>query len=145
MRITEVFMAKTNYTKVDAVLTQSLKKMAVDQLFEPKKTATTLSKSQQQLLNSLKRDIKKFPTKTHPKLYEQLELKRLDLKKKIENTSFTQEDWQFLETVAKKIESYKQELLKQKPAIEDSSLVEKERVKHVNKRFNVNEKWLPLH
>jgi hypothetical protein len=144
-------MAKTNYTKVDAVLTQSLRKMAVDQLFEESSkkensSSPPLSKQKRQLLSSLKRNLKRFPTKTHEKLYELLELKRLDLKKKIEDSdSLTQEDWLFLESVATKIENYKQELLKQKPETENSSLVETERVKHINKRFNVNEKWLPLH
>ncbi len=153
-------MPKNNYTKVEQALEQGLLKMQVTDLFEAAKPlflpeakadqaslpTFSLTVQQKSLMGSLTRDLTKFTSKLHPKLYAQLAIKRSELKAKLINpTSLSSEEWQQLKQIKDKIDLYKAQLQSQVPPLELNQLVENERLKHINKRFNTNEKWLPLH
>lgn len=144
-------MAKTNYTKVDAAADMGLRKMEIDRLFEatPGKEKIPLTpeeKGKQKLLEGLKRDIQYLDPKRHKQLYTTLGYKRQDLKALIENPStLTLEDWEKIKQIKKSIEKYRKEVMAQLPSQDDEKIVEEQRVKHINKRYNVNDKWLPLH
>lgn len=146
-------MAKTNYTKVDAAADQGLRKMEIDRLFEgtPSKSKDKVplsaeEKSKQKLLETLKRDIQYLDPKRHKQLYTTLGYKRQDLKVLIENPStLSLEDWEKIKQIKADIEKYRKEVMAQLPSQNDEKIVEDQRVKHINKRYNVNDKWLPLH
>ena len=144
-------MAKTNYTKVDITTEAGLRKMEIDRLFEttPSKSKNSLSadeKSKQKLLEGLKRDIQHLDPKRHKELYTNLGYKRQDLKALIENPSaLTLEDWEKIKQIKAGIEKYRKEVMAQLPSLNDEKIVEEQRTKHINKRYNVNDKWLPLH
>jgi hypothetical protein len=54
------------------------------------------------------------------------------------------EEKQIVELLAKAT-NYKQELMKKLGIADDEQVIETQRKKHINKRFNVKETWLPLH
>lgn len=146
-------MAKTNYTKVDMAAEAGLRKMEIDRLFEetPSKSKDNKhlspeEKGKQKLLEGLKRDIQHLDTKRHKQLYSTLGYKRQDLKTLIENPSaLTLEDWEKIKQIKAGIEKYRKEVMAQLPSLNDEKIVEEQRTKHLNKRYNVNDKWLPLH
>ena len=144
-------MPKTNYTKVDIATESGLRKMEVDRLFEatPSTSKGALSseeKGKQKLLEGLKRDIQHLDSKRHKELYTSLGYKRQDLKALIENPSaLTLEDWEKIKQIKAGIEKYRKEVMAQLPSLNDEKIVEEQRTKHLNKRYNVNDKWLPLH
>ena len=53
-------------------------------------------------------------------------------------------DWEVLEMILTRADTIKKEMKKKAGALEDEELVEEQRTKHLTKRFNVNDKWLPL-
>ena len=145
-------MAKTNYTKVDITAEAGLRKMEIDRLFEAtpgKEKGPSLSpeeKQKQKLIEGLKRDIQYLNPKRHKQLYTSLGYKRQDLKSLIENPStLTLEDWEKIKQIKAGIEKYRKEVMAQLPSQMDEKIIEDQRVKHINKRYNVNDKWLPLH
>ncbi len=156
-------MAKTNYTKVEEVLEKELRRQSIEKLFDDKAQShkqpaegsppaekggksSSLDKAQMSLISALKRDIKFLRAKQHATMYTKLGIKRNELKQKIENPAdLTAEEWVLIQKIKTKIDLYKAELAAQMPEFEFSQQIEHERQKHINKRFNVNEKWLPLH
>lgn len=139
-------MPKTNYTKVEEVLEQGLRKMNIDQLFdETGKTGPKELKAQKKLLETVQREIKFFDSKKHKTLYEGLGLKKQDIKALLSNAQLTPTEWEKIKEIKAKIDKYRRELAAQLPSETNENLIEQERVKHINKRYNVNDKWLPLH
>lgn len=142
-------MAKTNFTKVEEALVAGLHQITVTQLIEmadavseqeapvAKNTLATLQKT---LLTTLHQNIKRLHKKD-PEIYQKLGLSRSYLKKLLETpTSLSSEEWERLKQLKTKLDPYLEEL----PTITDEQIVKQERIRHINKRFNVNEKWLPL-
>ncbi|MCE5318883.1 MAG: hypothetical protein LLG04_16165 [Parachlamydia sp.] len=160
-------MPKTNFTKVEEVLEQGLRKYSAEHLLEqadeassshPKsrnptiayasdaeKTKTSpLTKDQNQLIHSLQRDVKNLQKKGKG-MYSKLGIGKTDLRKMIDNPKeLSPEDWKKIQQIREKIDQYKSELMKQLPQQSDEEIVESERKDHVNRRYNVNKKWLPL-
>src|SRR5690242_11489081 len=111
-------MGKTNFTKVEEVLDQGLRKYSVDHLLEmadeasgaqpgEKSKTSSLTKEQRQLLKVLNRVLISFKKKEHP-LYAELGMTRKELKKRVENaSSLTSEEWEALAQLSAKIASYK--------------------------------------
>lgn len=160
-------MGKTNYTKVDSMLENNLRRMTVE---HDLKSAEQLSKhnpgttpaegvtpsdspagsavdlAQNRLIAALQRDLKKLQLADHKTMYDTLALKKNEIRKKIEHPEkLTPEEWETLKQIKEKIDQYRSELKAKLPAASNDAIVEAERHKHINKRFNVNEKWLPLH
>lgn len=153
-------MSKTNYTKVDAILENQLRRMTVehemelakqqsqpDQSKQPETSGKTpLDKAQSRLIAALQRDLKKLHLADHKEMYASLEIKKSDLRKKIESPEkLTPEEWETIKQIKAKIDKYRSEIKDKLPQESNDAIVEAERHKHINKRFNVNEKWLPLH
>ena len=146
-------MAKTNYTKVDQAADLGLRKMEIDRLFEAtpakSKSKTPVSaeeKARLKLLEGVKRDIQHLDAKRHKELYAALGYKRQDLKALIENpANLTLEEWEKIKQIKVGIEKYRKEVMAQLPTQNDEKIIEEQRTKHINKRYNVNDKWLPLH
>lgn len=150
-------MAKTNYTKVEEALTEGLRKLTISQLIEmadaasksktdtaPVETPARLDAIQKALVSALKRDLERLH-KQDTNVYEKIGVKKKEIKKFIDNpNTLTPEEWESIKQIKDKIDIYKKELTSSLPKVSDDQIVEGERVKHINKRFNINEKWLPL-
>lgn len=152
-------MAKTNYTKVEEVLNEGLRKIKVNQLLEEADAAAAVGGSQEMqeregaptdetgrthLIATLKHDLKQLHKQKHDP-YEKLGLKKSELNKFLDNQeALTPQDWEMIKQLRKRIDEFKEELAKNLPSTTDDDLIKQARRKHINKRFNVNEKWLPL-
>lgn len=139
-------MAKTNYTKVEEALNEGMLKMTMQQLHSLVDGKTDEAKQDQgKLLALLKLDLR-WIAKTDPSLFSKLDIKKEEIKNFFDNpTLITSEDWKNLIQLKTQIDQLKKELIASQPSESNEQLIEKERVKHVNKRFNTNDKWLPLH
>lgn len=144
-------MAKTNFTKVELALEEGLRKMTVSRLCEladiaagigqSEQSEETLTKAQRLLIRRIQLDLMRL-RKKDSKIYAKLKIKKSELTKKLEDPeSLTKDDWKELKALRKKtktmIETYY-------PKSSNEKLIEHEQERHVTKRFNVNEKWLPL-
>lgn len=147
------FMAKTNFTKVEEVLEEGLRLMTVQHLHALADSLSSIDsqKIDKSDVSSLKKliTILKFELnwmkKNNISLEKRIGIKKSDVKKLIEKAPpYSDEDLRQLKEIKEKIQNLKSDLEKQSPVTNDQ-LVEKERIKHINKRFNTNDKWLPLH
>jgi hypothetical protein len=144
-------MAKTNYTKVEHALEEGLRKMTVSRLGEladisagigqSDESKDKLTKPQRLLIRRVKLDLMRL-SKKDKKIYAKLKLKKSELKKTFEDPeSLSKDDWKKLRILRKKTKAMLETLY---PKSSDEDLIEQEQEKHITKRFNVNEKWLPL-
>lgn len=159
-------MGKTNYKKVEEALKEGLQKMNINQLFEeaknissdkaeknpeiayPEKQPPTpkLDREKSLLITALKLDLKALRSSEHSRLYEYIGIPRIEIKKKIEDPmKLTAEEWETIKLIKAVIEKYKSEVLAKLPENSNENIVEEERRKHINKRYNVKSNWLPLH
>jgi len=151
-------MAKTNYTKVEEALIAGLTKMSMRHLLEladraqageaatPSETdAIIIPEARRMVIAVLRQDLKNLKRKD-TKVFSKLGIPKEGIQKILDNpTALTPEEWQKVKEIHQKVIEYKKELLKKLPEVTDDQLVEAERKKHINKRYNINEKWLPLH
>ncbi len=140
-------MAKTNFTKVEASVEAELKRQQVESLIkkteykqeEGEKTPKTY------LIASIKSDLK-ILAKHSRKLSKKVGITKKEIKSLISKPhELKDEDWQLLEDVKKKLDRFKEEIADELPSASDEDLINQEKEKHINKRFNVSDKWLPLH
>lgn len=147
-------MPKISFTKVEDSFSQSLRKILVDRLSElativtlihdprskvPKKIVDDIiTKFHQELISMKEKDIQ---------LYQNLELKPEEEAKFLgPMQNLASEDWERLKILKERIEDLKKELFGQDVSNPElDAQVEKEKIKHINKRFNIREGWLPLH
>ncbi|CRX39275.1 hypothetical protein [Estrella lausannensis] len=146
-------MGKTNFTKVEESLAQGLHKMEVERLLNeadkasgkpppPKKeTSPELAEEKKKLIKDLELNINRLKAKDS-KIFEKLKVKRSTVQKFTENPQkLSEEDWKHAAILLKRTETLLKEMVPDKA---NDKLVEDEQTRHLNKRFNVNEKWLPL-
>lgn len=145
-------MSKTNFSKVESALEEGLRQMSINKLFEladeasgiapPAKAepdSTLLTLEQKRILRALQLNMTRITTK-EPRIYAKLGVKKSVFKILLATPS-EPKNWEQLQ----KIYNKSKELIKSHfPTLTDEELVEKELDRHINKRLNVNEKWLPL-
>ena len=148
-------MGKTNFTKVEEALVAGLQQMTVAQLIEMADTAniktpptsaetTKLLTIQKTLLLALQLNINRLGKKD-PDVYQKIGITKKKFKKFVQFPSeLSSEDWKLIKETQDKLDLYMEEFIKNSPLCTNEQIIEQERVKHINKRFNVNEKWLPL-
>jgi len=151
-RNSEGIMAKTNFTKVEDNLDKGLRKMKVSDLCQladiaagigeaPSTSKGKLTKTQRLLIQHLKIDLMRLKKK-EKKIYAKLQFKKEVLNKQLsEPDSLTKEEWKALHTLRKKTTELITEYY---PNESNEELIEQEKTKHHNKRFNVKDTWLPL-
>lgn len=147
-------MAKVSFSKVENSFTDALRKILIDRLFDLAVIVTLINdprskippKIVKQLIDSLQTELKTLKEKDI-KLYQRLELTpEQEVKFYGSYTEFSSEDWDRLRLLKERIEELKGELYGlESPKPEYEEQVNKERLKHINKRFNIREGWLPLH
>lgn len=155
-------MAKTNFSKVEDSLKAGLEKMQRESLGKladiaqkatrPElkaileksvKAATKAILEKKAILHIIRQSLRDLSLKTE--FYEFLGIPRADLLALVgRSTELSQDEWGKLNEIKKKIHLHKEELQKKNPELNDEQLINKERKRHINKRFNVREKWLPI-
>ena len=139
-------MGRTDYTKVEDILSEGLRKMTVESLLSMAdaasgKQSTEAKANIKSFTSALERQIL-WVYKKDDKLFKNLKLDKKKLKDLLQNPDkLSKEDLSYLHEVKEKLGQYK---LKNLPQRSDEELVEDEKDRHINKRFNVQEKWLPL-
>ncbi len=149
-------MAKIDYTKVEQSLQEGLIKMQIASLLrladiasalgsQPKKGASPgLDPAVIKALKKLHLEIKQI-RKNDPALYEKLGLTPDEIKRLFESpNNLTPADWEILKTIYEKIGQFKAELHGKLTPESDQEIIEKQRKKQKNERYNVNRNWLPL-
>ena len=140
-------MVKTNYTKVEEAFEDGFRKATVNNLLDMtgKNTggveASAPTAAQRQLLFALKYELRHLE-KQGQVPYDKLGVTKKELKQWMNNpSSLTSKDWQKIKQIKEQINEFKKELAEKTSSDE---IVTIERNKHINKRFNVNDRWLPL-
>lgn len=140
-------MVKTNYTKAEEAWSESLQKTMKTRLLEEADLAKGLPskaelKARSMLATSLLRELKRL-YRQDKEIYKKLSIKRKSLEKQLEDfTHLTSEEWKGIVEIKDKVQKHLQQLA-QAPVSNDQ-LIEEQRLLHINKRHNINEKWLPL-
>jgi len=140
-------MVKFNFQKVEEAFDKGLEKMFVSHLIEladqaqGRENKKPLTKEQRNLLIRVGLDVMRLQKKDK-QIFEKLQFKKSELKKMVGSPEkLSEEEWKTLEKLGKKA---REMVLKLFPQASDEELIEKELERHATKRFNVNEKWLPL-
>lgn len=143
-------MAKTNFTKVEEALAEGMRQMTKQHLHkladsihevESAKSEKSLIEAKKKLVAILKFEFN-WMEKQDNTLYQKLGISKDEIKKIFETKdALTDEEFNRVKTLHEKLA----ELKKESPPKSNDELIEKERVKHINKRFNVKDDWLPLH
>jgi hypothetical protein len=146
-------MSKTNFSKVEKSLEEGMIKIKSQNLLKEADAASGHKENESKIppkevcnavLNNLERELKKLK-KEDEESYKKLALPKIDLKKLITNPSLlTPQDWKEVKNIKDRLNQYKKDLASQLPQETDQDLIDHERTKHVNKRFNVSKKWIPL-
>lgn len=141
-------MAKTNFTKVEDALNEGLLQLGVKNLLEATDTKTRLSPEQRaqygQLLAALHADLK-FLSKHNKKPYETLSIDKDQVLKFFSNpAALMPHEWELVQKWKKDVDAYKAKVKKEITPESDEEIIKKQQKKHATKRFNINEKWLPL-
>lgn len=159
-------MAKTDYELVEARLIEGLKKMFIQRVLELSESAattgksrevvqqgpggeqvkaTSLEESRKNILQALRRDLKKLHDKD-AHFEEKMGISHQEIAKLVDNPAdLTPDDWAKLKALKDSLQSHRQDLAIPLEEGANEKLIEDERLKHINKRFNVREGWLPLH
>lgn len=158
-------MAKTKYDQVESAVDDGLLKIKAEQLIEnsevasktknvPKNLQSTRKKLEE--LSSKKKqerrliaaamqyDVERlFKRKTH--LYTEIGTYHDEFTELVKHTdSMDEEKWKRLLEIKEKLDEIKKKADEEKNSQTDDTIVEQQRKKHINKRFNVSDKWLPL-
>lgn len=147
-------MAKVNFSKVEKSFDRALQKLFVDNLSDLAAIANIIqdpksgisSKTIEEIITKFQKELKKIK-KQDPILFSKLQLTVEDEERFARPSSeYSQEDWERLKTLKLRIDELKKELYGQESIdAEYDNQVSKERKRHVNKRFNIRDGWLPLH
>ncbi len=141
-------MAKVQYTKVEDILIEGLRKFKTDNLLNLANIAAQIGpkkKDTKKILEQLKAELQFFKKKD-PSLLKKLTDNPKEIKKILEDsTSLTEEELNLINSFIEKFTEYKLSLKLAATEETNESIIEQERIKHINKRFNVRDKWLPLH
>jgi hypothetical protein len=146
-------MAKISFSKVESILEDSLRKLMIEHLNELGTIANLLSESKpksspetmEKILTRFRDHLKKLK-KYDPKLYKRLHISSEERKRfSLSIQELTSTDWAKIKEIRETIHELKKDLHGQEVhREEDEKRIEQERVKHINKRFNIREGWLPL-
>lgn len=140
-------MAKTNYSKVEELLSQGQERLKIQGWIDMTKVEKTLEEPNPKayLLFSLNRGLELL-SKDDKVFAEKLGISKADIQKLIDKPEDLQaKDWALIKEIRQKLKDHLAKVAEALPDISNEDIVENERVKHLNKRFNTRDKWLPLH
>lgn len=146
-------MPKVNFEKVEKAFDKAAEVVFIENLSELATIITAIehpeteqSKKYIEIVSTRFQKLLKKLKKADLKLFQRLGMKEEDEKRLMSPPQqFTQEDWRYLKEVKDRIDSLKKELYGEEILnTEFEAQVTKERKRHINKRFNVKDGWLPL-
>ncbi|MBA2369577.1 MAG: hypothetical protein H0V82_11220 [Candidatus Protochlamydia sp.] len=145
---------KVDFSKVENILSDTLRKIFIDRLSELAIIANLIQTSSQsydpklmdEVAASFQKELSKLKRKDK-KIYDKLGLSDADEERfKLSPSQFSQEDWILLKELKMRIDDLKRQLQGDDlPNLEHEQQVEHERKRHVYKRFNIRDGWIPLH
>lgn len=144
-------MAKTNFTKVEESLIKGMDKLAVKKIVDStdsnvneKKAADEARLNRKKLAIYLISELKRLH-KLDQELFIKLGTNIKTAKKLLEHPAkLSDDEWKIVLKLKDKVEGYKKAFAE---SIKESSIeeiVEKERNKQSDSRFNIQKKWLPV-
>jgi len=147
-------MAKIDYSKVEMVLTKTLKNMFLKNLENLAALALEIQNGTVSLkpdeidfiLKEFRLELKKIKN-MEPEFYEKLKISSEEEKYLLSNENFKKTEWHRIIELRDRIlviNADRPQNLSD-TTHEDEQQVAKERQEHKNKRFNVKKGWLPLH
>lgn len=151
-------MSKIDFNKVEQVLEEGLRQFGVKQLLYLADLAATFGmettgkesafddqETKSLTLHTLFRNLQ-ILRKKDKDLYKKLGINTKKMKNLVDNPAqLTSEEWEKIKKIRQRLDEYRRELRRKLEQISDQDIIKSERKKHINKRFNINEKWLPLH
>ncbi|KIC74112.1 hypothetical protein DB42_BL00370 [Neochlamydia sp. EPS4] len=144
-------MPKTNFTKVEESLIQGLDKLNIKKIIDSTskdinekraldETRINKRKTAIYMISELKR-----LHKNDERIYLKLGTNLSHIKKMLEHPlKLNAEEWGNVLKLLDKIEAYKRAFAQTIKEVNNEEMVEKERKKQSDKRFNIQEKWLPI-
>jgi hypothetical protein len=139
-------MGKTNYTKVENILEHGLRKLLAYNLLKEveEKGGKIAEATGEEVVRSITHELKALK-KLDPKVYRNVGIEPKQVEVLIENQeNLSENELDLAKKLLQKIRQYKREFLEKNPPPSDEELIELQKKRHVTKRHNVNEKWLPL-
>lgn len=140
-------MGKTNYTKVEELLMMGQERLKIQGWIDLTKAESSAEEPNPKayLLFSLQRGLELLP-KGDRQFTKDLGIRKADIVKLLQKPeNLESKDWGLIKEIRQKLRAYLAKIAEDLPILTDEDLIETERVKHQNKRFNTREKWLPLH
>ena len=140
-------MSKTNYSKVEELLIQGQERLKIQGWIDMTKADSTPEEPNPKayLLFSLQRGLELLP-KGDRQFSKESGITKAEILKLIENPEkLVAKDWTFIKEIRQKLKEYLTKIAATLPILSNEDLVETERIKHQNKRYNTRDKWLPLH
>ncbi len=152
-------MTKTNFTKVEEALAEGLRRIQLDKLLveadqarakvtgteAPAKPITSQElEDRKRKAQGLKITLKWLHSKDD-KLYTKLKVDKTEVNKFLDRTdAYNEKELQIFTVLCERVEAVKKEVTKREGTTGDDDLIAQQRKKHITKRFNVQDKWLPL-
>ncbi len=142
-------MAKTNFTKAEEALAKELDKMLKAKILEEADQASGQQSSNDGqdklvLIMRMQRDLKRLHAKEKGS-YEEIDLPKSILRALVKTPEkLKSKSWKELKEIKDALDRYRHELKKRYPGLTDEELIQLEMEKHINKRFNIRDDWLPL-
>ena len=142
-------MAKSDFSKAEEFFEKEIQQLKIDKIVESTESVESLDAINQYrlvntLLTVLQYEIKKL-TRLRVNPYELLKIDKSELRKFINQPGeVTVDEWEKIKKWKNEIDSLKLRNECNDSVIEDEEEIERARQIHINKRFNVNDKWLPL-
>ncbi len=141
-------MAKINLSLVEKAIADVLYKIKLEDLLWLAEALTGTPsagaeiKDKRLVIKGFVKDLCRL-IKKEPEAYKELGAAISELEKLLKSKSAIEPDvWSEIIALKNKVEEVKN--ISIRDPSEDEAQVEKERQRHINKRFNVNERWLPL-
>ena len=146
-------MPKINFTKVEKSFDRALQKLVIDHITELATLANLIqdpnnkisSEAIKEMIQRFQKELKKLK-KNNPELYSKLNLSLDDeIRFFSPSQDYTQKDWENIKALKLRTDLLKKELYGQeKTDAEYDDQVSNERKRHINKRINIRDGWLPL-
>ena len=146
-------MAKVNFTKVEKSFEHALQRLLIENLSELATIVDATESGDQKIANkAIEEIIERFQKqlqkikKQEPSLFQKLNLTPEDeVRLELPPADYEQRDWLRLKELKTRIDELKHELYgKESINATHDAHIEKERRRHINKRFNIRDGWLPL-
>lgn len=140
-------MTKTNFSKSESALDDLLLSMSKKKLLEIADQASGKVEQNESIENKglflLAMQVElRYLYKEHPKIYKELNIKKSWIENITKNINeLTEKDWEKAKLIKHNLDVFLKKVLTDIP---DDQLIALQRQKHINKRININEKWLPL-